>query len=57
MTRGKVLAFVTNFLAEGKGGGFLVKKYPERLRTVSVRDRYELMDADSPEDLAFLVER
>ena len=44
-------------LPEGKGGGFLVKKYPERLRTVSVRDRYELMDADSPEDLAFLVER
>ena len=44
-------------LPEGKGGGLLVKKYPERLRTVSVRDRYELMDADSPEDLAFLVER
>ena len=44
-------------LPEGKGGGFLVKKYPERLRTVSVRDGYELMDADSPEDLAFLVER
>lgn len=44
-------------LPEGKGGGFVVKKYPERLRTVSVRDRYELMDVDSPADLAFLVER
>lgn len=44
-------------LPEGKGGSFLVKKYPERLRTVSVRDSYELMDADSPEELAFLAER
>ena len=41
-------------LPEGKGGGFVVKKYPERLRRVSVRDRLELMDVDSPEDLAYL---
>ena len=41
-------------LPEGKGGGFLVKKYPERLKTVSAEDRFELMDADTPEDLEFL---
>ena len=44
-------------LPEGKGGGVIIKKYPERLRTVSVRDKYELMDVDTPEDLAFLAER
>ena len=44
-------------LPEGKGGSFVVKKYPERVREVPVRDRYELMDADSPEDLAFLAEQ
>jgi molybdenum cofactor cytidylyltransferase len=41
-------------LPEGKGGGFLAKKYPERVRTVSARDRFELMDTDTPEDLEFL---
>lgn len=41
-------------LPEGKGGSFVVRQYPERVRTVPVRDRYELMDADTPEDLAFL---
>ena len=44
-------------LPEGKGGGVIVKKYPERLRTVSVRDMYELKDVDSPEDLSELLER
>ena len=44
-------------LPEGKGGGVIIKKYPERLRTVSVRDMYELKDVDSPEDLATLLER
>lgn len=44
-------------LPEGKGGGFVAKKYPERLGTVSVRDKSELMDVDSPEDLAHLAER
>lgn len=44
-------------LPEGKGGGFVIKKHPEHLRTVRVRDRLELMDADSPADLAFLAER
>ena len=44
-------------LPEGKGGGWVVKKYPERLRTVNVRDMYELKDVDSPEDLEELLER
>lgn len=44
-------------LPEGKGGGFLAEKYPERVRTVPVRDRYELMDVDSPAELSVLAER
>ena len=44
-------------LPEGKGGGVVIKKYPERLRTVSVRDLYELKDVDRPEDLSELLER
>ena len=44
-------------LPEGKGGGVVIKKYPERLRTVSVRDMDELKDVDSPEDLMELLER
>ena len=44
-------------LPEGKGGGFVAKKYPARLHTVTVRDMYELKDVDSPEDLSELLER
>ena len=44
-------------LPEGKGGGFLVKKYPERVRTLPVRDKYELMVADTPADLQLLAEQ
>ena len=44
-------------LPEGKGGGVVIKKYPERLRTVSVRDGYELKDVDTPEDLVELRKR
>ncbi len=44
-------------LPEGKGGGVVIKKYPERLRMVNVRDMYELKDIDSPEDLLELLER
>ena len=44
-------------LPKGKGGGFVVKKYPEHLHTVNVRDMYELKDVDSPEDLSELLER
>ena len=44
-------------LPEGKGGGFVIKKYPAQLHTVTVRDMYELKDIDSPEDLEELLER
>jgi len=42
-------------LPEGKGGGVIIKKHPEQLRTVSVRDMHELKDVDTPEDLAELL--
>ena len=38
-------------LPEGKGGGFLARKYPERVRLHPVRDPYELMDVDTQETL------
>lgn len=44
-------------LPEGKGGGMVLKKYPERLHTVNIRDRYELQDVDRPEDLVELLEQ
>ena len=44
-------------LPEGKGGGVVIKKYPECLCTVSVQDMYELKDADSQEDLEELLKR
>lgn len=42
-------------LPEGKGGSVIIKKYPECLRTVNVRNIYELKDVDTPEDLAELL--
>ena len=39
-------------LPEGMGGGFLIKKYPDRIRTVEAQDEWELKDVDTPEDLA-----
>lgn len=44
-------------LPEGKGGGVVIKKHPQCLRTVNVHDAYELKDADSPEDLEELLKR
>lgn len=44
-------------LPEGKGGGFVVKKYPDRLRTIPVADPWELKDVDCPEDLEILLKR
>lgn len=41
-------------LPKDKGGSFLAQKYPEQVRTVPARDKYELSDIDTPEDLAFL---
>lgn len=42
-------------LPEGKGGGYIARMYPERVRTVAVSDEYELMDADDRETLALLL--
>jgi len=41
-------------LPDGKGGGYVIKKHPALLRTVQAQDSFELMDADTPEDLARL---
>lgn len=41
-------------LPEGCGGSFLIKKYPGRIRRVPVRDKFELQDIDSRQDLEFL---
>ena len=43
-------------LPEDKGGGFVIKKHPEQVRLLPVRDAYELMDADTPEELQKLLE-
>lgn len=40
-------------LPEDRGGNFLAKKYPERVRLVQVQDKYELFDIDSVRDLRF----
>ena len=44
-------------LPEGMGGGWLIKNHPEHLHFLSVRDGYELMDVDHPEELSTLAER
>lgn len=44
-------------LPEGKGGGWLMGKYPERVKSISVDDPYELMDADTPQALELLRQR
>ena len=41
-------------LPEGKGGGAVMKRYPERCETLPIADAWELMDADTPEILAEL---
>ena len=41
-------------LPEGKGGGVVIKKYPQALRRVSVANPFELADADTPETLELL---
>ena len=43
-------------LPEGKGGGILTQKYPERVCLHPVRDRYELADVDTRETLRELSE-
>ena len=44
-------------LPEGKGGGYVAKKYPERVRMLPVRDKQELADVDTRETLRELLER
>lgn len=44
-------------LPQGKGGGYVVKKNPERVCTIPARDMYELKDVDTPEDLRVLLDR
>ena len=43
-------------LPTGKGGGYIIQKYPEQVRTIPVRDPYELMDADTPQAYDLLLE-
>ena len=41
-------------LPEGKGGGFLIQKYPHAVCGVSIANPFELADADTPETLELL---
>ena len=41
-------------LPEGKGGGVVMKKHPEKVSVMQIQDPYELMDADTPETLELL---
>ncbi len=38
-------------LPEGKGGNAIVKRYPDRVKTVSAGEEWELDDIDTPDDL------
>ena len=42
-------------LPAGMGGGYAARQHPDRVRTISVSDARELMDADTPEALEFLL--
>ena len=41
-------------LPEGKGGGWLIRKYPDRVKHFPISDPWELRDADTPEALDLL---
>lgn len=41
-------------LPEGKGGGFLLKRYPDLVKNVNVKTPAELRDIDTPQDLTEL---
>lgn len=41
----------------GKGGGYIARMYPERVRMIPVGSEYELMDADDRETMALLLSR
>ena len=38
----------------GQGGSWVIKAYPDRVKTISVQHEYELMDVDTREDLCLL---
>ena len=42
-------------LPEGKGGAFVARMHPEKVRILPVQNAYELMDADDPETLEKLL--
>lgn len=42
-------------LPQGKGGGFVAKKYPEKVSFLPIQNAYELMDVDTPEALNTLL--
>ena len=42
-------------LPDGKGGGYVAARHPDRVRTLPVFDPHELMDADTPEEFARLL--
>lgn len=42
-------------LPQGKGGGYVAARHPDRVRTLPIRNPHELMDADTPEELARLL--
>lgn len=42
-------------LPEGMGGGHVIRMHPDHVRTLSVKDAFELMDADDPSALARLL--
>ena len=43
-------------LPEGKGGGWVMKKYPDKVKGFPIEDSYELMDVDTPETLQLLLQ-
>mgnify|MGYP004654498537 FL=1 len=44
-------------LPQGRGGGYVAAKYPQRVRLLPVQDPWELADADTPEALQLLAAR
>lgn len=47
----RVLFSELKTLPQGKGGGYLLKKYPDRVHTISVQEEEELKDVDTWDDL------
>lgn len=43
-------------LPQGMGGGYLIRKYPERVRLCQAQYEWELKDVDSPQDLQYLLQ-